>query len=74
MGRRRYDLTGQTFGRLKVLGESWSDKQSQMWRCRCTCGVVCDIRATNLSLGRTKSCGCLRAEKARATLMARRAR
>lgn len=53
------DLTNKQFGYLKVLYPT--DKRIQykvVWRCRCICGNECDVLSTNLTTGRTKSCGC----------------
>ena len=57
------DLAGQRFGRLLVLEEADSIDDRTRWRCKCDCGVVCDILTTNLTGGITKSCGCLRKER-----------
>ena len=53
------DLTGQRFGRLVVQerGENASGKQTT-WRCLCDCGNTTLSRATNLTRGRSTSCGC----------------
>lgn len=67
------DLTGQRFGRLVVLGEegepyrSPTGKPTRRWRCRCDCGkeIVVLQNALTRKNG-TRSCGCARAEKARA--------
>ncbi len=61
------DLTGQTFGRLTVVGllpERTKTGQTQ-WRCRCSCGgwVLCVIGG-NLTSGNTTSCGCRKSEVA----------
>lgn len=61
------DLTGKTFGRLTVLGRCEdrvkpSGGKETMWRCRCTCGTIKDIRSHNLIAGVTTSCGCRQRE------------
>jgi hypothetical protein len=66
------DLTGQTFGFLKVLERVWRRKQPRrtFWRCVCTrkrakgkvCGKRPVVRADGLSTGTTVSCGCYRYE------------
>lgn len=56
------DLTGQTFGRLKVL-ERCEDKifinnrVSVQWLCQCTCGRTTKVLSSNLITGNTQSCG-----------------
>lgn len=60
----REDLTGQTFGRLTVLGPaedyvSPSRKRLPQWLCRCECGKQVTVKGCHLKSGATKSCGCL---------------
>ena len=57
------DLSGQKFGKLLVLyrANDWiqpSGQHKKMWHCKCDCGNECDVRATDLKSGNTKSCGC----------------
>lgn len=57
------DLTGQTFGRLTVLGtDSITHTRTTLWQCRCQCGNTHTVRASHLIDGLTQSCGCLRRE------------
>lgn len=61
------DLTGKTFGRLKVkrvLPCRRGKKNSITWECTCSCGNIKDITSASLKAG-TKSCGCLQKEKAK---------
>jgi len=58
------DRTNQTFGRLTVISQSGSAKGGASWRCRCSCGNVVIVSASNLTTGNTKSCGCLGRENA----------
>lgn len=68
------DLTGRRFGRLLVLRESDKrDGSSVVWRCECDCGNIVDVPARNLLRRGTVSCGCNRAEKAKANLAGDRA-
>lgn len=70
-------MVGRQFGRLVVLHQTPSDRQSsgagkrthRRWMCRCACGSYVDTCGTSLRLGRSKSCGCLSADvtKARST-------
>lgn len=71
MVKAKEDLTGRTFGRLTVIKQvedyvSPSGKHYARWLCECECGnsvVVMggDLKKKNRG---TKSCGCLREEKA----------
>lgn len=59
------DLTGQVFGRLKVIKKAESNNRGEtMWLCQCSCKdkkQIC-VRSKSLRNGDTKSCGCLRTE------------
>jgi len=57
---RLIDITGQTFGRLKVICKA---PEPCMWECLCSCGETVFTTGTNLRLGNTTSCGCLHKEK-----------
>lgn len=65
--RTLIDLTGRTFGRLKVIGRVPTDKYYSnprpMWLCECQCGNQKVVRGSNLRAELTRSCGCLRREK-----------
>jgi hypothetical protein len=51
------DLTGRQFGKLTVVAPTSPGR----WLCRCDCGVVPPpVRASRLTSGNTRSCGCLR--------------
>lgn len=61
------DLTGQKFGRLTVISraEDMKDKNHKvLWHCVCECGNKVSVRASSLTKGLTRSCGCLQKEKA----------
>lgn len=71
------DLTGMRFGRWTVLERADDHVQpngnrSATWRCRCDCGAERAVSHSGLLYGRSLSCGCLKAEKARATCQARK--
>ena len=55
------DLTGQKFNRLTVI-ERDTSRKGTYWICKCDCGDTKSIRASNLTTGRTHSCGCWYAE------------
>ena len=56
------DLTGKTFGRLKVLAHSFKKNSSSYWHCRCSCGVFKIIEGRHLKRGSVTSCGCYKRE------------
>lgn len=65
-----YDLTGMRFIRLTVecraqTYEAPCGTKTPLWFCRCACGGSCLVQSRNLITGRTRSCGCLRAENAK---------
>ena len=54
-----YNLLGQTFGELRVIGRS--RKRTEMgayWTCLCSCGYTCEATAAELVSGRKTHCGC----------------
>lgn len=59
IGRPALDLTGQVFGRLKVLYLAQARPLKRRWRCRCSCGSDCVVDQGKLRHGETQSCGCL---------------
>lgn len=56
----RIDLTGKRYGRLEVLEYSHTEPKSRKsyWVCRCDCGTIKTVCASNLRSGNTSSCGC----------------
>lgn len=52
------DLTGQTFGKLKVLKKAENKSGKAYWTCQCECGTIKDIRGSHLRSGSIISCGC----------------
>ena len=60
------DITGKTFGRLKVVKMAKHKKNEFVnWWCECACGNKVCVRGNNLKSGTTRSCGCLRKESIR---------
>ena len=59
---KNYELTGQVFGKLTVVGFSGLvDKhRGKLWECKCDCGNVTYSSTTMLLHGKKKSCGCFR--------------
>lgn len=57
------DLHGQRFGRLVVIARSPRRVPGNvLWLCRCDCGQTHVVPSKLLRHGKTRSCGCLRAE------------
>lgn len=60
---RGRDLTGSTFGRLKVVGPGLhrlvGGKLRTTWDCVCSCGNQKTVKRDDLVQGKTSSCGCL---------------
>ena len=65
MGRPLRDITGQQFGRVKVLSFVGRIKGNASFECECSCGSKFVTRGCRLVNGSTKSCGCLRLETVR---------
>lgn len=65
------NLIGNVFGRLTVIVQAESMRMpsgalKRMWQCRCECGDFAVCQQQHLTGGRSKSCGCLHREMARA--------
>ena len=61
-------LTGQRFGRLVVKERSSNGpKGMARWVCHCDCGNMRVVRGSHLLQGKILSCGCLGAERRRAS-------
>ena len=61
--------TGNRYGRLIVLEEAGRDKHGNIiWLCKCDCGNFTNVTGASLRNGDTKSCSCLKREKASQTL------
>ena len=50
-------------GKWTVLGETYKNGK-KYYDCLCECGTVRLVRANSIRTGRSKSCGCLRRERA----------
>lgn len=71
--RKHESLIGQKFGRLTVIAESGvQGKGKYKWLCKCECGNETIVRGDLLKSGRTKSCGCLSSDVAKAHLEGQR--
>jgi hypothetical protein len=56
------DLTGRTFGNLKVIERDMTQKKTS-WICECICGNRISVLAYNLKNGNSQSCGCQQRKK-----------
>lgn len=54
------DLTGKRFGKLVVLEKADVKNNLRHWKCKCDCGNITIVGASQLVGNRTKNCGCLR--------------
>lgn len=67
---RRPVPIGARFGRWTVVGDCAADpRNGTVVPCRCDCGTERDLRVAKLRFGRTRSCGCLRADAARSGMV-----
>lgn len=58
------DISGERFGRWKVLDSHRRFRQKTEWLCECECGIRRYIPSGDLRSGHSKSCGCLKSENA----------
>ena len=57
------DLTGQRFGKLKVIKfHSLDYRNRALWKCKCDCGNFHVVAGTLLRGGSVRSCGCSKIE------------
>jgi hypothetical protein len=57
-------VLGQVIGRLTVIELTPKRRShSKVWLCLCSCGTMVEVSGTNLSMGYTRSCGCLHKER-----------
>lgn len=63
-GTPSIDRTGQRYSRLTVIKRVENARcGNARWLCACTCGKTVTVTGSDLSRQRTKSCGCLAAER-----------
>ena len=60
-------MTGQTFGRWTILGE-FREGRKLYYKCRCECGTERAVYASSIRTGRSRSCGCMKADRAKDTI------
>lgn len=58
------NISGQKFGRLTAATYRRVGRKT-LWLCHCDCGESVEVVLGHLTSGKTKSCGCLRADKNR---------
>lgn len=61
--RNYKDITGNRYGKLKVIEEQGVVNKTRYWVCQCDCGNTVFVNTNRLVSGKTKSCGCLSKEK-----------
>lgn len=52
------DFAGKRFGSLEVITYAGKAKGFHLWKCRCDCGNIVEVRQSNLQDGCSTSCGC----------------
>ena len=58
------DITGNRYGKLTVLERyGYADNKKITWLCKCDCGKTSIVIGSNLTSGRTRSCGCMSGRK-----------
>lgn len=63
------NLAGERFERVRVLSYAGRTFHGEsLWNCVCDCGTKFITRGASLVGGATRSCGCIRIEKAKALL------
>lgn len=68
------DLIGCRFGKLTVLYKEQTERDANLWDCKCDCGnpEIQIVKGYYLTHGRVKSCGCLHKEVNKRTAYNRR--
>ena len=64
----KVDLVGQRFTKLNVISEAQTiitigGSKKRKFICKCDCGKTLRVDYSELRSGKTKSCGCIRAER-----------
>ena len=54
--RRYSDMTGMSFGSLRIVGRAGTSGGKSTWRCICTCGKESIVTGSNLRQGHTLGC------------------
>lgn len=56
---KRHEIIGLRSGRLLVIGNIDDGTRNRRVLCRCDCGIIKPVIATEIRRGSTRSCGCL---------------
>ena len=62
---KKLNLLNQRFGRLIAIEEGPRHNGRTTWKCKCDCGNEKVVLTSQLTSGRTQSCGCLQKERTR---------
>ena len=56
------DMIGRKFGKLTIIEECQKHDKfgNKVYKCKCDCGNIVEVRGNCLKTGNTRSCGCLR--------------
>lgn len=54
------DLTGDRYGKLRVIKRDENRSGRAYWICECDCGNIVSVRGSRLVDGVTKGCGCMK--------------
>lgn len=56
-------LYNERFGKLVAIEPiGYNSRKNIVWKCICDCGNYANVGSSNLIMGKTKSCGCIKAE------------
>ena len=55
--KQHEDLTGQIFGDLTVISYAFTKKKFAYFKCKCSCGNICEVSSNSLKQGNARSCG-----------------
>lgn len=69
-GENIHDLSGNTYGGLKVLSLAYVKNRRSYWLCLCDCGNQKIVRSDALISYKTVSCGCLKKKQDKINLTA----
>jgi len=61
--RNSLDLSGEMFGRWRVMRCVGTRGINRSWLCQCACGTISAVTTGDLRSARSKSCGCARARR-----------
>lgn len=61
---KQNDLTGKRFGRLYVCDLIGKNGRNSVYLCKCDCGNYTEVFQSNLTQGKSTSCGCYQKESA----------